>query len=127
MSEWHTRSFVYADKMDLGNTAQGMRGKLFAHDVLLKDDFGVKPIVVDEGQWIHILLKSPQDKTQRDHTSIMDILATQTKEKRSRARNLTTSKLRTLISTEITLTAQLLWSMVKSRISFIIKSDFGFG
>ena len=66
MSEWHTRSFVYADKMDLGNTAQGMRGKLFAHDVLLKDDFGVKPIVVDEGQWIHILLKSPQD-TERSY------------------------------------------------------------
>ena len=47
--------------MDLGNPAQGMKGKLYAHDVLLKDDFGVKPIVVDEGQWIHILLKSPQD------------------------------------------------------------------
>lgn len=60
-SEWHTKSFPPSEMIDMGNPASGYSGTLHAHDVNLKEDFGVKPIMVDEGQVITILIKSPQD------------------------------------------------------------------
>ena len=44
----------------MGNKASGagFSGKLMGFDVSLKEDFGVKPILVEEGQAITIILKS---------------------------------------------------------------------
>lgn len=43
----------------MGNraSAAGFDGKFIGFDVSLKQDFGVKPIVVEEGQAITILIK----------------------------------------------------------------------
>ena len=63
VSEWYTKSFVDSEKIDMGNraSAAGCDGKLVGFDVSLKQDFGVKPIVVEEGQAITILLKSESE------------------------------------------------------------------
>ena len=47
----------------MGNraSAAGYSGKFIGFDVSLKQDFGVKPIVVEEGQAITILIKCESD------------------------------------------------------------------
>ena len=46
----------------MGNMASGAgyTGKLVGFDVYLKEDFGVKPIIVEEGQAITILVCSTE-------------------------------------------------------------------
>lgn len=59
-SEWYNKEFIDSEKFELENQAKaaGYTGKFLGFDVHLWEDFGVKPIVVEEGQKLTIMCKS---------------------------------------------------------------------